>query len=117
LRADEHASTAETIYVMDRIVLRPGMLEPYRRAWEERYLPGARARGMELVRAWVTPPVEVSGESNEVIQVWALSGAGAFWAMRAQAGADPSVAAWWQEIDRYALRRERCLLSGVAVPD
>ena len=64
----------------------------------------------------VTPPVEVSGVSNVVIHVWALSDAGAFWTMRAQASADPDVAAWWQEADRYALRRERCLLSGMAVP-
>ena len=72
---------------------------------------------MQLVHAWVTPPVEVSGESNQVIHVWALPDVAAFWAMRGRAGADPGVAAWWQETERYALRRERCFLSGEVVPD
>ena len=59
------------IYILDRVQLRPGQLQAYQRALRERYLPGARKRGMELIGSWITPPVEVE-EGNELVTIWSL---------------------------------------------
>ncbi len=93
------------IYVLDRVKLRPGQLQAYQQALRERYLPGARERGMELIGSWVTPPVEVE-HGNELVTLWSLPSIETFWAMRSGSAA-PELAAWWEESDRLALSRER----------
>ena len=69
------------IYILDRVKLRPGQLQAYQQALRERYLPGARERGMELIGSWTTPPLEVE-EGNELVTLWSLPSIEAFWAMR-----------------------------------
>lgn len=93
------------IYVLDRVKVRPGQLQAYQQALRERYLPGARERGLELVGSWVTPPVEVE-EGNELVTLWSLESVDAFWAMRSGSSAE-ELAAWWEESDRLTLHRER----------
>ena len=95
------------IYVLDEIVLKPGMLQRYRQKLELRYLPGARRRGLQLLHSWVHPPVELQGESNRLLLLWRLDGPEAFWRMRAQVGSDPEAAAWWAESEPYTLARSR----------
>ena len=95
------------IYVLDRVTVQPGRLREYRDLLERRYLPGAGRRGMQLVGSWVTPPVEVEGESSDLILLWSLAGVADFWAMRGQASADPAVGDWWKESDDLVVSRER----------
>ena len=97
------------IYILDRVRLRPEKIQPYQRALRERYLPGARERGMELIGSWITPPVEVE-EGNEFVTLWSLPSIEAFWAMRAGSSA-PEIAAWWAEADELSLSRERQIMS------
>ena len=101
------------IYILDRVKLRAENIQEYQQALRERYLPGARERGMEWVGSWVTPPVEVK-EGNELVTLWSLPGIEAFWAMRAASSA-PEVAAWWAESDRLTLSRERKIMSQVEI--
>ncbi len=97
------------IFILDRMKLPPGEVRAYQQVHRERYLPGARERGMELVGSWVTPPVEAE-VGNEFVVLWSLPSVEAFWAMRAENSA-PEVVAWWAESDRLTLDRERKILS------
>ncbi len=97
------------IYILDRVSLAPEKIQLYQQALRERYLPGARERGMELIGSWTTPPVEVE-EGNELVTLWSLPSIEAFWAMRAGSSA-PEIAAWWAESDRLTLSRERRIMS------
>ena len=58
---------AGTIYVLDRITVRPGRLRDYQARLRERYLPLARSRGMTLVGQWFTPPVELDVLDLEIV--------------------------------------------------
>jgi hypothetical protein len=100
----------DAIYILDRVQLRPGQLQAYQQALRERYLPGARERGMELVGSWITPPLEID-EGNELVTLWSLPSTEAFWAMRAAASASPELAAWWEESDQLTLSRERKIMT------
>ena len=97
------------IYILDRVKLRPGQLKTYQRALSERYLPGARERGMELIGSWVTPPVEVE-QGNELVTLWSLPSIETFWAMRSGSAA-PELEAWWKESDQLTLSRERVFMT------
>ena len=99
----------DEVFILDRIRVTPGALETYQRRLRDRYLPGARERGMELVGSWVTPPVEVE-QGNELVLLWSLQGAEAFWAMRRQSadGAD-----FWNEMEEVTLARERVFMGPV----
>ena len=96
-----------TLYVVDDIDARPGEAQALLRDYLERYAPGARSRGMVLERVLVSPPVWLADGSNTVTITWTLPGVPAWWHMRAQAGADAAVAAWWREADARVVRRER----------
>jgi hypothetical protein len=93
------------IYILDQVKLRPGQLQAYQKALRERYLPGARERGMELIGSWVTPPVEVE-QGNELVTLWSLPSIELFWEMRSGSAA-PELEAWWKESDQLTLGRER----------
>jgi hypothetical protein len=99
------------IFILDRITVQPGRLREYRELLEQRYLPGAVQRGMQLVGSWVSPPVELEGESSDLLLLWSLAGVEAFWAMRGQASADPTVGDWWKQSEHLLVSRERRLLA------
>ena len=104
------------IYVVDELTLRPGMLEPFKRALAARYRPGAEARGLKLIHTWLTPPLELEEGSNQLILVWTLDGPEGFWGMRARSGSDPDLVAWWRETDRYLTGRRRRYLTETELP-
>jgi hypothetical protein len=95
------------IYVLDRITLKPGRLREYRELLERSYLPGARARGLELVGLFATPPLELDDASNELLALWSLPDLAAFWRVRMRAVADPGVERFWRESEAFILTRER----------
>jgi hypothetical protein len=97
---------ATSIFVLDELELRPGMLEPFREALARDYLPLAEARGMKLLHTWVSPPVELASGGTRVLIVWRLAGVPGFWRMRAQS--DPAALdAWWRSCERFAVSRTR----------
>jgi hypothetical protein len=98
------------IWLLDRYEVKPGRLRELRAAFESRYLPNARRRGLTLVGNWVTPPVELEQGGNEWLVLWSLPDREAFWKMRSGSGSDPEVRGWWDEADALVLRRERQFL-------
>lgn len=104
------------ITLQDRIDVPARALTALRALFRERYLPGARARGMTLADERVSPPLACTHGEATLWLRWTLPDLGAWWAMRA-ASAAPAVAAFWVEVDRIAHRRERVVLgSGDELP-
>lgn len=105
------AAAASRIYVLDELVARPGMADACRRAYLERYAPGARQRGMRLELVRMTPPLALSAASSTLQFLWSVENVQAWWAMRAAAGADPAVHAWWAQVHSLTVSRRRCMLT------
>jgi hypothetical protein len=101
------------IWLLDSYQVKPGRLRELQAAFEARYLPTARRRGLTLVGQWVTPPLELP-QGNELLVLWSLPDEQAFWPMRFGSGTDPEVGAWWREADALVLRRERRFLTDPA---
>lgn len=97
---------ADAIFVLDELVIAPGMLADFLDALEERYRPGAEARGQRLLHRWVTPPTTAAGATHTVLLVWRLDGVAGFWGMRSQ-NSTPEVAAWWADAERFFVSRTR----------
>ena len=96
----------DSVFILDELELRPGMLAPFRKAFLAQYAPGARQRGMRLLHTWVTPPVELETGGTKVVLVWQLDGVSGFWTMRSQNGG-PETAAWWQNCEQFVVSRTR----------
>lgn len=94
------------IVVQDRIEVAGGDLPRLQALLRERYLPGAQARGLELMDELVAPPLLLADQPSVLWLRWTLPDVGAFWAARFQS-ADPAVGAFWVDIDAFVHRRER----------
>jgi len=95
------------IGILDQIEVSATQLTTVQNLFAERYLPGAKARGMSLARSWIAPPVAVSAAPNTLWVLWELPDIGAWWGMRARAGADPALVTFWAEVDRRCVKRDR----------
>lgn len=104
------------IYMLEEVTVKPGRLREYLAAYQREYVPGARARGLELVGTWVTPPLELDGESNTVVVLWSMADVDAFWTARKGAAQDANVHAWWQKAAAYQVSRSRRFLQPAPVP-
>ena len=89
--------TPPPVYVIDDLIARPGQGDALRRAYLDRYAPGARRRGMQLVHELVSPPCWLPDGSNRLLFVWTVPGPGGVWAMKHAGRQDPEVVAWWNE--------------------
>ena len=106
----------DSIFVLDELQLKPGMLDAFLEAMESRYRPAAEARGQELIHVWVTPPTTTDGVSLSVLLVWRLEGVPGFWQMRSQNSTE-EIAAWWSDCDTYIdSRTRRFAASPTSVP-
>jgi hypothetical protein len=85
------------VYLVDQIIAKPGQGQALLRAYMERYVPGAQARGMRLEQRLVSPPLWLEEQSNTLLLVWSLQGAAGFWGMSFQGRQDPAVQDWWRE--------------------
>jgi hypothetical protein len=90
--------------ILDRVTLPADEARPWLDRLRADYAPGAERRGMQLRGTWLS---HVGGDSVEVCVLWNLPDVAAFWAMRAAALTDASVAAWWNATDAMALDRQR----------
>jgi len=95
------------LFVLDQIELRPGKLATFREKLEREYLPAAASRGLTLVDAWLTPPLELHDAGNELVLLWSLADIAAFWEMRRLQGEDPGIDQWWQDADTDIASRSR----------
>lgn len=109
--------TAAKVYVIDRVVTRPGRAREFVDAYLSEYAPGARERGMTLEHVLVSPPVWFDDEPNTVTVTWALDGAEAWWRMTWQGRPDPALGLWWTRMDELVLERSRSTASAAADVD
>jgi hypothetical protein len=102
------------IGVLDQIEIDADKLAALQLLIGERYVPGALARGMKLARSWIAPPVATALVPNTLWVLWELPDIGAWWGMRARAGADPETVEYWAAVDRLCNKRERHYLIDTA---
>ena len=96
-----------TIFVLDQIALHPGKLAAFREKLKKEYVPAATSRGLTLIDSWLTPPLDLHDEGNELVLLWSLPDLGAFWEMRRLQGEDPGVEQWWRDAEPYIASRSR----------
>ncbi|WP_082941479.1 Dabb family protein [Mycolicibacterium peregrinum] len=95
------------VFVIDRIVTRPGCAQKFIDAYLAGYAPGARDRGMTLRDVVVSPPIWFEDRSNVVTATWTLPSPQAWWQMTWQGRPDPAVARWWDSITDLVVERSR----------
>jgi hypothetical protein len=108
-------SGAQTVYLIDQVVTRPGRGREFHETYLQRYAPGAQARGMKLEQTLVAPPLWLEDQSNTLLLVWSLQGAAGFWAMSLQGRQDPALQDWWwNEAAPLIESRQRYIAGSVA---
>lgn len=96
-----------TVYVIDRVVTRPGCAKTFVDTYLAEYAPGARARGMTLRDVLVSPPIWFDDRSNTVTITWSLPSAQAWWEMTWKGRPDPGLGPWWEGIGGLVEERTR----------
>jgi hypothetical protein len=108
---------AMRIFILDEIVVKPGLLDTYRDAWRARYRPAAEQRGMMLEGAWQSPAgMDYDDRAVTLYYLWSVEDVKAWWAMRLSRTADGrderfDKLAWWQESKTMTLARKRSTLT------
>lgn len=95
------------VFVIDRVVTKPGCARTFVHTYLAEYAPGARRRGMTLCDVLVSPPIWSDDQSNTVTIIWMLPNAPAWWAMTWQARTDPELGQWWSRIGELVAERSR----------
>lgn len=109
----------ETIFILDEIVVKPGLAVEYREAYQQNYAPGAQQRGMKMEGSWRNPPGQDLHEIPTTLYfLWSVVDVSAWWQMRMSRNADGSDQRfekhqWWQESDRMTLSRKRTFLTSL----
>jgi len=98
---------ADTIYVMDEMVVPPGQGEAILKDYLDSYGPGARQRGFVLDRVLVNPPLWTHHAPNTITVSWTVQGAGAYWNTLFQSRNDEALAQWWKEFSTKLISRRR----------
>lgn len=95
------------IFVIDRVVTRPGCARRFVDAYLAEYAPGARARGMTLRDILISPPIWFDDDSNVVTVTWTLPSAQAWWETTWKGRPDPTLGEWWSRISELVAERSR----------
>ena len=105
------------VFILDEVVVKPGLAGTYRSAYRECYMPGAERRRMRLEGAWQSPPTcDLDELPTTLYYLWSVEGVQGWWAMRLSRRPDGSDErfdkhTWWQESDHMTLSRRRTVLS------
>lgn len=95
------------VFVIDRVVPRPGCARRFVDTYLAEYAPGARDRGMTLRNILVSPPIWSEDLSNTVTITWTLPSARAWWEMTWKGRPDPALGEWWSRIGELIEERSR----------
>lgn len=95
------------VFVIDRVVSRPGRAREFIDKYLAEYAPGARERGMTLRSLLVSPPIWYEDQPNIVTVTWSLPSAHAWWEMTWKGRPNPQLGAWWDSVDALILQRDR----------
>ena len=101
------AQEGPTLYLIDRLVVKPGYGREVYDAYREHFDALATEKNMTLDRAIIAPPLWLTDpESNNTLAFpWAFAGYPALAA--AISYADPTVTAWWRELEEKLESRDR----------
>ena len=111
------ADSAQRIYILDEIEVKPGHTAKVRTVYRTRYQPGAKARGMVLEAEWQNPPaIDVPELPATLFYLWSVEGTAGWWRQRLSRKADGSDErgdkhAFWQSIEPLLLGRKRRMLT------
>jgi len=108
---------AGEVYVIDRVVTRPGCTRTFVDTYLAEYAPGAVERGMTLRGVLVSPPIWFDDQSNTVTITWSLSNPRAWWEMTWQGRPDPTLGQWWSAMDELVENRTREVAASAADVD
>jgi hypothetical protein len=95
------------VYVVDRVVTRPGRAREFLAAYLSGYAPGANDRGMTLRDVLVSPPIWFDDQANTVTITWSLPSARAWWEVTWQGRPDPALGKWWSDMSEMVVERTR----------
>jgi hypothetical protein len=99
------------VFVIDRVVTRPGCAREFVDTYLAEYVPGATARGMTLHAVLVSPPIWLDDASNTITVTWTLASPQAWWEMTREmtwkGRPDPGLGPWWDGIGRLVVDRTR----------
>ena len=102
------------VYVVDRVVTRPGRAREFIDRYLADYAPGARERGMSLRDILVSPPIWFGDQPNVVTITWSLPSVQGWWEMTWKGRPDPELARWWGGIDHLVAERDRSVAAAAA---
>ncbi|MGV0834160.1 hypothetical protein [Mycolicibacterium thermoresistibile] len=111
------ADAAQVVYVIDRVLTKPGKARAFIDRYLAEYAPGARRRGMTLTHVLVSPPIWFEDRSNTVTVTWTLPSPLAWWQMTWQGRPDPAVGQWWSDIAELVQERSRSVAASAADVD
>lgn len=100
------------MYIIDRVVVRPGRAREFVDRYFAEYVPGAVERGMTLERVLVSPPVWFDDDSNTVTILWTVAGAQGWWEMTWKGRPDKALGQWWAAMDELVESRTRTMAAG-----
>lgn len=95
------------VFVIDRVVTRPGCARRFVDAYLAEYAPGARERGMALRDVLVSPPIWFDDRANTVTITWTLPNVQAWWEMTWAGRSDPGLGEWWSQSSELVQERSR----------
>jgi hypothetical protein len=106
------------VFVIDRVVTRPGCARQFIDIYLAEYAPGARERGMTLRDVLVSPPIWFDDEQvNTITITWALPSAQAWWQMTWNGRPDPALGQWWAQVGDLVVERSRSFAAAAADVD
>lgn len=105
-QADGAAAEAvpPTIYIVDRIVTKPGEGQAMLAEYQEKIVPWGEAHGGELVSTLVAPPVWLPMDSNILTFTWKVAGVGGSWFFDGDRGEIYDV---WTDIRARVVEQDR----------
>lgn len=106
-RRPQYRRPMGAVYVIDRVVTRPGCARQFVDTYIAEYAPGARERGMTLREILVSPPIWFDDQPNIVTATWTLPGPRAWWEMTWKGRPDPSLGQWWDNVAELIVQRTR----------
>lgn len=92
------------IYVVDRVVTKPGDGEAFYRDYMETYAPVAEAYGATLASVLVAPPIWLPMDSNTITFTWKVAGVGGSWGIAAPRA---DLYDWWKAVHERVVEQDR----------
>ena len=109
--------TEREVFVVDRVITRPGRAREFIDTYLAEYAPGAVARGMTLRTVLVSPPIWLDDKSNTVTITWSLAGPQAWWQMTWKGRGDPELGSWWNRVSSLIVERTRSVAAAASDVD